>query len=123
MNAIPKVPMIHFLLKQEAQPQAFRDEFDSHHLLSSPSSFCIACMPPRNITIQPKLSKPDAKPLKGSGRTHSSRKPIPAIRSVAARIQIFFSGNTPFKMSAIQPPEEAILSTIKEAQYGTACTA
>ena len=39
MNAIPKVPMIHFLLQQEAQPQAFRDEFDSHHLLSVLSSF------------------------------------------------------------------------------------
>lgn len=73
--------------------------------------------------IQPKLSKPDEKPLKGSGRINSSRNPIPAIKSGAAITQTFFSGSAPFRTTAIQPPVDAIPSTTNAIQYVTACTA
>ena len=110
-------------IKQEAQSEAFQNELECNHLPVSLSSFLIARIPPRNITIQPKLSKPDAKPRKGSGRIASNRKPIPAISSGVASTQTFFSGSTPFRTMAIQPPVEVIPSTINDAQYGMACTA
>ncbi len=73
-------------------------------------------LPPKNISIQPKLSKPEAKPVNGHGIRYSSRKPTPATISGDARIHAFFSANVPRAISAVQPTRTASSKAMKVAQ-------